>query len=65
MTALEGVRRLVDDARIELVEATCVTDRNADYESACAKGVAHLRRKGARLDTVIDVCASRHIVQPI
>jgi hypothetical protein len=60
----DELRTLVSEGNVLLLEATCVTDRNALFEGALAQGLAHID-PSQDFDVAIDVRASRHSVQPL
>jgi hypothetical protein len=63
---LDNLVANVDSKSIELVEATDVTNRNADYEGSCATAAKRLSQlRATEFDVAVDVVASRHAVQPI
>ena len=59
----DEVQDLVRQDAVVLVEATKVTDRNAQFLEAVSVGQENLSK--ARFDVAIDIQASRRFVQPL
>ena len=56
----------VNDGEVGLVEATSVTDRNGDFEAACAEATRRLVALDvSEFDVAVDVAAARYAVQPL
>jgi hypothetical protein len=62
----DDLEALSEDGSVELVETTLVTQDRARYEDACAEAQGTVRSLSSTgLDAVVDVSASRPLIQPV
>ena len=66
ISSIDVLRTLLESGAVEFLEATLVTNRNASFEDACARGATLIQsRPQHEFDAAVDVSASRHAVQPV